>query len=218
LDFTGNATIHFGNGGALAFAASNSNDWTGGALTITGGFVSGSTVRFGTSSAALSPAQLALISISGYHGIGINSSGYLTASPTYETWADMNAPTTTASADEDFDGVANAVEYVLGGSIASNDSSKLPTISTNGGNMQFRFQRSQASIDGETTVVIEVSDDLQTWNLSPSPYTVPDSFTGLISSGVMVEKNVPVSGIDTVTLTLPVTGKAKQYLRLKVSR
>jgi hypothetical protein len=84
--------------------------------------------------------------------------------------------------------------------------------------MQFRFQRSQASIDGETTVVIEVSDDLQTWNLSPSPYTVPDSFTGLISSGVMVEKNVPVSGIDTVTLTLPVTGKAKQYLRLKVSR
>jgi hypothetical protein len=110
------------------------------------------------------------------------------------------------------------VEYVLGGSIASNDSSKLPTISTNGGNMQFRFQRSQASIDGETTVVIEVSDDLQTWNLSPSPYTVPDSFTGLISSGVMVEKNVPVSGIDTVTLTLPVTGKAKQYLRLKVSR
>ena len=218
LDFTGNATIHFGNGGALAFAASNSNDWTGGALTITGGFVSGSTVRFGTSSAALSPAQLALISISGYHGIGINSSGYLTASPTYETWADMNAPTTTASADEDFDGVANAVEYVLGGSLASNDSSKLPTISTNGGNMQFRFQRSQASIDGETTVVIEVSNDLQTWNLSPSPYTVPDTFTGLISSGVMVEKNVPVSGIDTVTLTLPVTGKAKQYLRLKVSR
>jgi autotransporter-associated beta strand protein len=218
LDLTGGATIHFGTGGTLTFAASNSIDWAGGTLKIEGEFVPGSSVRFGTSSAALTAAQVALISISGYHHIGINSSGYLTAWPTYETWAAVNAPTTPANADEDHDGVANALEYVLGGSIASNDAPNLPTISTNGGNMQFHFQRSQASIDGATTLVIEVSDDLFTWNQLPSPYSVPDDAAGFVPSGVTVEKNVPAFGFDTVTLRVPLAGKAKQYVRLKVSR
>lgn len=218
FDLIGNATIHLGIGGSLSFATSNSIDWTGGTLTIEGDFVSGSSVRFGASSAALTPAQLALISISGYHHIGINSSGYLTAWPTYETWAAVNAPTTAANADEDDDGVANAVEYVLGGSIESNDAPKLPAISANGGNMIFRFQRSQASLDGSTILVIEISDDLLTWNQAPSPYAVPDASTGLLPSGVTVEKNVPASEVDTVTLTLPVAGKSRQYVRLKVIR
>lgn len=216
LSLTGDATLHFGTGGALVFAASHSIDWTGGNLTIAGDFVSGSSLRFGTTSAGLTPSQLSLISIQGYHHIGINNSGYLTAWPTYETWSAVNAPTTAASADEDHDGVANAVEYVLGGSIEGNDASKLPTISTNAGNMQFRFQRSQASMDGFTSVIIEVSDDLLTWNQAPSPYAVPDEATGLVPAGVTVEKNVPVFGLDTVTLTVPLAGKTKQYVRLKV--
>jgi hypothetical protein len=84
--------------------------------------------------------------------------------------------------------------------------------------MQFHFQRSQASIDGATTLVIEVSDDLFTWNQLPSPYSVPDDATGFVPSGVTVEKNVPAFGFDTVTLRVPLAGKAKQYVRLKVSR
>ncbi len=77
LDVTGAAGINLGTGAALAFADSSAIDWTGGTLNLTGTFVSGSSLRFGTTSGGLTSAQLASISSSGFSSCGLNSNGYL---------------------------------------------------------------------------------------------------------------------------------------------
>lgn len=128
----------------------------------------------------------------------------------YQVWAATNAPTTTPAQDQDGDGVSNAVEYVLGGTIGSNDIGKLPKVSTGGGNLTFTFERDQASI-GNATVMIEVGPDLATW---PDTYSVgADSDTS--SPGVTVNKNTPTTGIDTVILSVPQSGSGK-FARLEV--
>lgn len=131
----------------------------------------------------------------------------------YSLWASTNAPSTTPSQDQDGDGVSNAVEYVLGGTIGSNDLGKLPGISTAGGNMIFSFKRDQASIDGTTVVSVEVGTDLTNWP-SPSPYAVPDVATAN-NPGITVIKDLP-TGFDTITLTLPQASDSKKFARLKV--
>lgn len=214
LDVTGAATIRLGTGAALAFANSSAVDWTGGTLTITGTFVSGASIRFGTTSAALTSAQLARISSAGFGSFILNSSGYLTASPVtgYTLWAASNAPAGTAQDDFDGDGVSNGIEYVLGGDKNTNDQGKLPQASISNGNFVFSFQRSQASIDGTTTVVIEVGTTLTTW---PDSYPVPTIAT-TANPGVSVVKNSP-SGFDSVTLTVTMAPDTRKFARLKVT-
>ena len=128
----------------------------------------------------------------------------------YALWASTNAPSTTPDQDQDADGVSNGVEYVLGGTIGTSDLGKLPKISTSGGNLLFTFERDQRSIDGSTTVVIEVGTDLATW---PTTYTVPDTAEAN-DPGLTVVKGVPI-GFDTVTLILPQSPDVRKSARLK---
>ena len=129
----------------------------------------------------------------------------------YDAWKIVNAPTGTAADDYDGDGVSNGVEYVLGGTKDTNDSGKLPKLSTVGGNRVYTFTRDQKSIDGSTTVEIEVGTNLATW---PTIYTVPDTAQSH-NPGVTVVKGT--SGFDTVTLTLPQSPDATEFARLKVA-
>ena len=118
LDVTGNAVINLGSStAALAFADSNTIDWTGGTLTITGTFVSGSSLRFGTTDSGLTSDQLALISATGFTNFALNADGFLTAAGAggYSAWAATNAGGQTADLDFDNDGVANGIEYFLVG-------------------------------------------------------------------------------------------------------
>jgi autotransporter-associated beta strand protein len=130
----------------------------------------------------------------------------------YSLWAATHAPTGTAADDFDGDGVANGIEYVLGGSSATKDAARLPQISSSGGNVIFTFIRDQASIDGTTTLAIETGTDLTTW---PINYVVP---AGAVFSnpGLTVVKNTPSAGKDTVTLTLPTTSSSLRFARMKV--
>jgi fibronectin-binding autotransporter adhesin len=79
LALTANSTITLGSGGTFAFANSSALNWGSNTLSITGTFVDGASIRFGTSSGGLTSAQLALISING-GAAGIDASGFLTAS------------------------------------------------------------------------------------------------------------------------------------------
>ncbi len=132
----------------------------------------------------------------------------------YNLWAFTSAPGTNPAQDQDSDGVSNALEHVLGGTITTNDQSKLPLLTTSGGNMLFTFNRAQASIDGSTVVTIEVGTTLTTWP-APSPYAVPAGAT-TSNPGVSVIKNAPAAGFDTITLTLPMAPAPRKFARLKV--
>ena len=79
LDITSTAVINLGTGAALAFADSSAIDWTGGTLNITGTFVSGASLRFGTGNTALTSTQLAKFSGTGLSSFALNGNGYLTA-------------------------------------------------------------------------------------------------------------------------------------------
>lgn len=113
--------------------------------------------------------------------------------------------------DEDGDGVSNGVEYVLGGTILTDDIGKLPTVATPGSDMTFTFVRDQASVDGSTTVEIEVGTTLSTW---PTVYTV-GADTGSSSPDVVVEDNL--DGTDTVTLTITRDPDDAKFARLSVT-
>jgi autotransporter-associated beta strand protein len=81
LDLTSaGGTINLGSSGQLIFADSSALDWNGGLLSISGTFTSGSSIRFGSGSSALSGTQISSITIAGFTGVGLDSSGFLTAS------------------------------------------------------------------------------------------------------------------------------------------
>jgi fibronectin-binding autotransporter adhesin len=131
----------------------------------------------------------------------------------YALWASENAPSGDPDDDYDGDGVANALEYVLGGDKESNDLARLPAAAAPDGNLTFTFVRDQASLDGSTTVAIEVGTDLAAW---PDSYAVGTDTAGS-SAGVTVQKNIPVAGFDTVTLTVTREPDVRKFGRLKVT-
>lgn len=132
----------------------------------------------------------------------------------YVSWAAINAIGSNPDQDKDGDGVPNAVEYVLGGTVTTNDLSKLPHSSISGTNLIFTFQRAISSIDTKTAVSVETSNDLVTWNTAPSPYNVPD--TAIANNpGITVVEDTSL-GFDTVTLIVPQAPDTKKFVRLKV--
>ena len=104
----------------------------------------------------------------------------------------------------------NAAEYVLGGTVTTNDLSKLPAASISGSNLLFTFNRSQASIDGSTVVTIEVGTTLLAW---PDSHSVPGPAQANVP-GVTIVKDTSV-GFDTVTLSVPMGTDPKKFARLK---
>jgi autotransporter-associated beta strand protein len=116
LDAAGSAVIQLGPGANLAFANSSAIDWTGGTLTLTGSFVSGSSLRFGTTSGGLTPSQLGRISATGFTRFALDAGGYLTATASnYASWAGSQVPPVTGgpTGDADHDGIGNLLEYAL---------------------------------------------------------------------------------------------------------
>ncbi|MGJ8725695.1 MAG: beta strand repeat-containing protein [Roseibacillus sp.] len=150
------------------------------------------------------------------HPASLSGTGSITVTGAiagYSAWASTNAPAGNPEDDFDGDGVANGVEYVLGGDKDTNDSGKVPCVTVNGGDMVFSFERDQDSIDGTTAVQVEVGTDLMTF---PAVYPVSDNAVAA-SPGVTVAKDSPAAGIDTVTLTIPQAPDAKKFARLVVT-
>jgi len=196
LDVTSTAKINLGSGSALAFANSSAVDWTGGTLIINGAFVSGSSIRFGTTSAGLTATQRSLISIAGFTNIGINASGYLTATPTATSLFNTWSSTLAFGADANNDGISNGIAWVLGATNTSAIiSNLLPTVdsTTDPAYLTFTYRRSDAA-NGAVgiTIAAQYGNSLGTW--TPA---VHDGNNVIIST-----TNDIVPGVDLVQVKI----------------
>ena len=133
----------------------------------------------------------------------ITGSGILQVGPTggYSSWASSFSnpvlSNTASTADPDFDGLTNAMEYAVG--FDPRFSSPSPGVITNNG-MTISFTKgAMAKEDPEVTYQIETSISL---GVLPTPWTVNVA-------------NV-TNGPDTIAITLP-AGPAKDFARLKVT-
>ena len=203
LAVTSTAKINLGIGGTLAFANSSAINWTGGTLHITGTFVSGSSLRFGTTSSGLTATQLSLISASGYTSFSLNSTGYLTASvaPTFSSWitgtftSGATVPTNKRGSndDPDNDGISNLMEYAIAG--------QDPTVAN-------------ASVGSFTTGTLTFTKRPGTSGLS---YAIQDSTDlGVTDSWAEVTGASYVNNAATISFTCTPGTPPKLFLRLQV--
>ena len=205
LDVTGAAAINVASGAVLAFLDSSSLTWSG-TLNITGAFASGSSLRFGDGTGTgLTPAQLLLISATGFTGFALDGSGYLTATSTggYSTWQATNGTVQTINLDHDSDGVSNGVEYFLGGNTNTTGFTALPAVANSSGTLSITWTKA-ASYTGSygTDFWVETSATLTgTWAMEladPTP-----GFTVTFPSATEVKYTFPAG--------------TKNFARLKVT-
>ena len=197
LDVTSTAKINLDAAAALAFANSSAIDWTGGTLNLTGTFISGASLRFGTSSSGLTSTQLASISATGFTDFALNSSGFLTAASGYTTWQTTNSTAQTLDLDHDNDGVKNGIEYFLGGTTNTTGFTALPGITNNLGTLSVTWTKHATYLGTYgTDFVVETSATL----------------SGVWESEIL-GVTVTVTGND-VKYTFP-TG-TRNFVRLKV--
>jgi autotransporter-associated beta strand protein len=199
LDVTGAAVIHLGSGASLAFANSSVIDWTGGTLAITGTFVSGSSLRFGTTSTALDATQLAKISGGGFISYSLNSGGYLVGNGvTFESWQAVNGSTGAFDSDHDSDGVSDGIEYFIGGNSNTTGHTPMPGVANDSGTLSVTWTKS-SNYPGTygTHFRVETSDTLTgTWTIET------------------IGGNVTING-NNITYTFPAGGTGR-FVRLRV--
>ncbi|MBL9117010.1 MAG: autotransporter-associated beta strand repeat-containing protein [Verrucomicrobiaceae bacterium] len=202
LNVTAAATINLGAGAALAFADSSAIEWSG-TLAITGTFVSGSSLRFGTSSTALTATQLGKISGMGYANFALDANGYLTATvaSSFTHWATLTyangtLPTNERGLTDDFDkdGLSNLLEFA----IADRD----PTL-PNG---------SAGTFTGLTLTFTKRS------GISGVTYAIEHS-SNLGPAAVWTEVTGPsyINNSTTISYTIP-SGPVKMFVRLRVTQ
>jgi autotransporter-associated beta strand protein len=130
--------------------------------------------------------------------------------PTFTSWIGDSYPTLsdkTSTGDPDFDGIPNALEYVLGGDPSQPDTGRAPTLMPDGDNLVFTFHRVDSSETADITLIVEAGSNLSAW---PETYTINP---GTPSPGVSIQDNG--SAPDSITVIIPQGGNAK-FVRLRV--
>ena len=138
------AKIVFGSGGTLAFADSSSLFWAN-FLQLGGNFVSGASMRVGTTSGGLSRSQLQRIIAPGFSGFSLNAQGYVTATahtaPNFDSWQMANGTSQSFSEDLDGDGVTNGIEYFLHGTGDSSSADVFASVTSSAGNVSVTWTK-----------------------------------------------------------------------------
>lgn len=199
LDVTGSAVINLGSGAVLNFANSSAIDWTGGSLRITGAFVAGASIRFGSNAAGLTSTQLALITVNGGSGpFTLNDSGFLVTNP-YDSWkSQITNGLTGRTQDADGDSFTNHQEFLFGTSpIAGNGS--LVTTTASGNNLVLRWLQRETG----ATYTLKQSATLgaNSWTTVVSPIPAPDS-----------DQTGSPADYDRHSVTVPTSGQRLFYL------
>jgi autotransporter-associated beta strand protein len=215
LDVTGTAVINLGTGANLVFAGGGTATWDG-TLNITGAFVSGSSLNFGSSS-GLTSTQLAAITINGVTGFyTLDGSGFLTSgggSP-FDTWATRGGATgVTFDGDANEDGVPDGLAFLLGAENPDdNATGRLPTVSENGsGGLVLTFNCLPIADRGNAKLHVEHSGDLgvsDAWLATVDQ--VPDTTDTAPDNGVtfVVTPGSPTNRVvATISSSEPTGGK-----------
>ena len=192
----------------MAFADSASVNWSGGSLNLTGTFVPGVSLRFGTTNAGLTSTQLALISAPGVVAFALNSNGFLTPAGTenpYNTWSGGAA----FDADANDDGVSNGVAFLLGAADPAEDArDRLPVVSEIGGGLVLTFNCLNSTKRGTAVLSVEQSGDLgitDPWLAAAVPETSGGPVNGV---GFSVTPGSPTNAVTaTVQVGEAVAGK-----------
>ena len=130
----------------------------------------------------------------------------------YQTWASSGTQGLTAGvndtplADPDGDGIANLMEFVLGGTPMLSSQNILPKLAKSSENWLFQYNRSDLSVSPAITQVVEYGSDLTGWTRVIIPATSANIVT-----------ITPGSPSDRVTVTIPNLGN-QLFVRLKVSQ
>jgi autotransporter-associated beta strand protein len=201
LNVTAAANINLGNGAALTFANSSAVNWTG-TLNISGTFVSGSSIRFGTTSTALTATQLGKISATGFASFSLDSSGFLVGdtapASSYTNWQTANNTGGVFTGDHDNDGVVNGIEYFLGGNSNTTGQTILPGITNTSNTYSITWVKSST---------YQGTYGTHYWVESTSTLSGPWTQEAL-------GENVTISG-NNITYTFPAT--IKRFARLIVA-
>ena len=209
LDVTGASVINLATGAQLIFAASNginSGTWAG-TLNLTGDFVSGASLNFG-SSTGLTAQQLSKISATGFTNFALDAEGDLTATAvsgnTFADWLVTNAPATGFVTDTDKDGLGNGVENVLG-SNPNTYNAGLTQVSSTATSVTFKHTLNP-TIASDVTYGYEWSTNMVEWKTTGQTNTAGTTAT--------VTASAPVSGVVTVTVTITGGPSARLFGRL----
>ena len=109
--------------------------------------------------------------------------------------------------DPDLDGIANLLEYVLGGNPSQFSTGILPEADLTNDSLVFTFHRRSSSAD-DTTQIFQYGSNLTGWTDLP-----------VIQGGfISISNNLPEPGMDEVIITIPAPGAPMMFGRLKVSR
>ena len=214
----GQAVIGTGALGLSDFAFNNLGGLAAGIYTLisTAGGVSG-TLDPSDLTAEIAPGLDGTLEISGNDIVLIVSAG-----TAFDSWAAANGLDGSPGREADFDddpdgdGIANGLEWILGGNPLDGQSGALvTTTATAAGGLTLGFTRNEDSI-GEATLVVEYNTDLGTsWETA----AIGATSSGPDANGVVVTIN-NASTPDEVTVNIPASNSTlgKLFARLKASQ
>jgi fibronectin-binding autotransporter adhesin len=135
-----------------------------------------------------------------------------TATPGFADWIDTFAVADPAAgADPDFDGLANAIEYVIGGDPSVASRVGAPEGEVVGDDLVFTFTRVDSSETPDLTLTVEAGTTLALW---PEVFTIGADNAGS-SAGVDIVENAGAA--DAITVTIPKAGALKKFARLNAT-
>ncbi len=138
----------------------------------------------------------------------------------FQSWAALNGLDNTSgresafNADPERDGLANGLEWVLGGNPLAPGSAVLPQLGSDPSALSLSFARADES-ETSTTLVAQWSTTLVTWTDVP----VGGTSSGPDANGVTVAVAENGTAADAITVRVPNTNAAagRLFLRLKVT-